>query len=216
MFFRKEKTNVDPFSIFSEWFQEATTAIPENPNAMAVATVTPDGQPTVRIVLLKEFSPKGFVFFTNYTSSKSQQLDINNKASLLFYWNTIKKQVRVEGTVQKVPHKVSEHYFHSRSRESQLGTHASLQSQKLDSHGTLEKRFFEFQKKFDKKTVPCPENWGGYILEPNYIEFWQNGYHRLHKRTIFTKIRQKNHNGEIEKRNTPDAPHQWKKERLFP
>ena len=177
----------DPLSLFEEWFAEADAAEPNDPNAMALATAGANGQPHVRMVLLKGHDPNGFVFYTNEQSAKGAQLRENARAALLFHWKSLRRQVRVEGSVERVADADADTYFATRSRDSQLGAWASDQSRPLDSRETFEKRFEDLSGRFDGKDVPRPPHWGGYRVNPDTIEFWTDRAHRLHERRLFTR-----------------------------
>jgi pyridoxamine 5'-phosphate oxidase len=176
----------NPFQEFHAWFKEAELNSGLNfPNAMSLATTGADGRPGLRTVLLKGVSEEGFVFYTNYTSRKGSELDFNPQAALCFYWDRIFRQVRVEGSVEKVSREDSEAYFHSRPRLSQIGAWASRQSQEIASRAELEERVKEVTERFRGKEVPLPEFWGGYLLKPDHFEFWQLGEGRLHDRFVY-------------------------------
>jgi pyridoxamine 5'-phosphate oxidase len=176
----------DPIALFDEWLAEARAAEINDPEAMALATAA-DDQPTVRMVLLKGHGPDGFVFYTNEQSAKGGQLAIDPHAALLFHWKTLRRQVRIEGTVERVPDAQADAYFASRGRDSQLGAWASDQSRPLDSRATFEQRFEEVKQRFEGQGVPRPAHWGGYRVVPNRIEFWTDRPHRLHERRLFTR-----------------------------
>lgn len=176
----------NPIEHFDTIFAEAKRTVTTDPTAMVLSTCTSDGRPSSRVVLLKHVTPSGFTFFTNYFSRKSRELDENKFAALCFYWPEINKQIRIEGTVKQVPPAVSDEYFASRPRESQLGAWASDQSQPLPNRGILLKRFKEFEKKYEGQPVPRPPYWGGFLLRPTSIEFWTNVDHRLHDRFLYT------------------------------
>ena len=183
------KANVDasPIRQFELWFQEAGASgmSDQDTVSMTLATASRDGRPCARIVLLKSFDDRGFVFFTNYNSRKGQELAENARACLLFYWSPLWRQVRIEGTVEKVSEEESDEYFHSRPLGSKLGAWASDQSQTIKSRNELEDRFEEFGWKF-ADNVPRPPHWGGYRVKPERIEFWQGRENRLHDRLLYT------------------------------
>jgi pyridoxamine 5'-phosphate oxidase len=178
----------DPFQLFDEWFAEAARAEPNDPNAMALATADLEGRPSVRMVLLKGHGPEGFVFYTNEESSKGRQLRENPSAALLFHWKSLRRQVRVEGPVERVPPAEADAYFSSRARDSQLGAWASDQSRPLDNRSTFEQRFEETKQRFEGREVPRPSHWGGYRVVPRRMEFWTDRPHRLHERRLFTRL----------------------------
>lgn len=176
-----------PNELFQQWFDDANKSGILLPEAMSVSSVDSSGQPSSRMVLLKEFDEQGFVFYTNYGSRKSQELTENNKVALLFHWNVLQRQVRIEGTVEKVSGEQSAKYFHSRDRGSQIGAWASHQSKKLTQDNELKQQFEYYQTLFKDKEVPLPEFWGGWRVKPHYIEFWQGRASRLHDRICFEK-----------------------------
>jgi len=177
----------DPLALFDEWFADARAKEPNDPEAMALATADATGNPSVRIVLLKGHGPKGFVFYTNEQSAKGGQLRENPRAALLFHWKSLRRQVRLEGPVDRVSDAEADAYFASRARDSQLGAWASDQSRPLDSRETFEHRFEEMKRRFDGQQVPRPPHWGGYRVVPQRIEFWTDRPHRLHERRLFTR-----------------------------
>lgn len=176
-----------PFALFDEWFAEAREKELNDPNAMALATAGADGRPHVRMVLLKGHGPAGFVFYTNDESDKGEQLRENPRAALLFHWKTLRRQVRIEGAVERVAAAEANAYFATRSRDSQLGAWASDQSRPLDMRLTFEKRFEEMSRRFEDQDVPRPSHWGGYRVIPDRVEFWSDRPHRLHERRLFTR-----------------------------
>jgi len=177
----------DPFQLFDEWFAEAQASEPNDPSAMALATAGSDGQPHVRMVLLKAHGPDGFVFYTNRQSAKADQLRENPRAALLFHWKSLRRQVRVEGEIEDVSGAEADAYFATRGRDSQLGAWASDQSRPLDSRATFEQRFEDMKRRFDGRDVPRPAHWGGYRVIPARMEFWSDRPHRLHERRLFTR-----------------------------
>ena len=178
----------DPFQLFDQWLAEARRAEPNDPEAMALSTADGSGQPSVRMVLLKGHGPDGFVFYTNEQSDKGGQLAGNPRAALLFHWKSLRRQVRIEGTVQRATDAEADAYFATRGRDSQLGAWASEQSRVLDARATFEARFEEMKQRFEGRDVPRPPHWGGYRVIPERIEFWTDREHRLHERRLFTRI----------------------------
>lgn len=177
----------DPFALFDVWYAEARTTEPNDSNAMALATVGADGQPSLRMVLLKGHGPEGFTFYTNRESRKAGELAATPRAALLFHWKSLRRQIRIEGPVGRVSDAESDAYFATRSRDSQLGAWASDQSRPLSDRATFEARFAEMQARFEGGDVPRPPHWGGYRVAPERIEFWNDREHRLHERRIFTR-----------------------------
>lgn len=177
----------NPIDQFMEWFEQALSTDMVDPNAMTLATATKEGIPSSRIVLLKGVDKKGFRFYTNYKSRKARELEENPQAALCFYWPPLERQVRIEGDVKKLSHQDSEAYFQQRPRLSQLGAWASNQSSELESRGELETKFEEIKKRFENKEVPLPDFWGGYLLQPTRIEFWQGRKSRMHDRICYKK-----------------------------
>jgi pyridoxamine 5'-phosphate oxidase len=179
----------DPVKQFEKWFDEAVQAGISEPNAMHLATVNEQGKPSSRIVLLKGIAKEGFVFYTNYQSKKGKELDQNPACAITFFWADIERQVRMEGVAERVDTNLSEIYFQSRPRGSQIGAWASPQSSVVKNREILEQRFSEIEKKFEtQKVLPRPHQWGGYRIDPLLIEFWQGRAGRLHDRIQFTKV----------------------------
>ena len=179
-------SETDPFQLFADWFAEARESEPNDPDAMALATSTPDGRPSVRMVLLKGHGPEGFTFYTNLDSRKGAEIAANARAALLFHWKTLRRQVRIEGPVAPVRDAEADAYFDTRSRDSQLGAWASWQSRPLDARATFEKRYEEIVRRFEGGTVPRPPRWSGFRVTPELLEFWSDRPHRLHERRVFT------------------------------
>jgi pyridoxamine 5'-phosphate oxidase len=177
----------DPDTLFEEWFAEARGSELNDSNAMALATVGADGQPSARMVLLKGHDGRGFVFYTNQQSRKAGELQLPARAALLFHWKSLRRQVRVEGPVSLVSTEEADAYFASRARDSQLGAWASDQSRPLADRETFEARFDEAKARFEGGDVPRPPHWGGYRVTAERIEFWQDRAHRLHERRLFTR-----------------------------
>ncbi|KTE40760.1 MULTISPECIES: pyridoxamine 5'-phosphate oxidase [unclassified Sphingopyxis] len=177
----------DPFALFDAWFAEARTSEPNDANAMALATTTPDGHPSLRMVLLKGYGPDGFIFYTNLDSRKGNELAANPHVALLFHWKSLRRQIRIEGPVSPVDDATADAYFATRSRDSQLGAWASDQSRPLDSRETFEARFAEMQARFEGQDVPRPPRWSGWRVAPQRIEYWQDREHRLHERNLFVR-----------------------------
>ncbi len=177
--------NTDPFALFQTWFDEAVAAEINDPDAMAIASVDENGMPSVRMVLLKEWSPDGFVFYTNYESRKSGELMATGKAAFVIHWKSLRRQVRVVGAVSKASAAQSDAYFASRGQGSRIGAWASKQSQPLESRAALAAEVEATTAKFGDE-VPRPPHWGGFVIDPQEIEFWADGEHRLHDRFRFT------------------------------
>jgi pyridoxamine 5'-phosphate oxidase len=195
------REKADPLALFADWYAEAGKSEPNDPSAMTVATVGPDGMPSARMVLLKDYDSLGFVFYTNYDSRKGRQLLAHGKAALLFHWKSLRRQVRLEGPVSKTTPEEADAYFATRDRGSQIGAWASDQSRPLESRFALEKRVAEFTAKHMIGSVPRPPYWSGFRLQPTLIEFWQDGAFRLHDRLEYT-------------RSSTDAP--WSTRTLYP
>jgi pyridoxamine 5'-phosphate oxidase len=177
----------DPNALFAAWLADAEASEPNDPNAVALATVNAAGQPAVRMVLLKGHDARGFIFYTNQQSRKADDLRANARAGMLFHWKTLRKQVRVEGPVTPVSVEEADAYFATRGRLSRLGAWASDQSRTLDARATLEAKLAEVTARFDGVDVPRPPHWSGYRVTPETIEFWEDGEHRLHNRRVFTR-----------------------------
>ena len=177
--------NSEPFELFQRWYAEAQASEPNDPNAMALATVNADGQPSVRMVLLKDADPQGFVFYTNYESRKGRQLLETRKAAIVLHWKSLGRQVRAEGAVESVTDAEADAYFASRPKASQIGAWASQQSRPLESRFELEKRVASFTAKYAIGAVPRPSFWSGFRILPHYIEFWENRPFRLHDRLVY-------------------------------
>jgi pyridoxamine 5'-phosphate oxidase len=184
---RERDLDRDPLRQFELWFAEAGAAGVRMPEAAAVATATPDGAPSVRMVLVKGFDEHGFVFFTNYASRKGDELAENPRAALMFYWDPLGRQVRLEGPVTKTSAEESDAYAQSRPRGSQLGALASPQSQPVDSREVLERRVAELRERYGEGELPRSDGWGGFRLEPESIEFWQQRHDRLHDRLRYRR-----------------------------
>jgi len=182
---RRADLKPDPIAQFDIWFQQALDVHQMDANAMTLSTVSAAGQPSSRIVLLKGFDERGFIFYTNYSGRKSVDIEQNPRVSLCFYWPALDRQVRIDGKAEKVSRKKSAEYFALRPRESQIGAWASDQSSPAKNRQELEKKFDNMAKQFDNELVPLPNDWGGYVVKPQKMEFWQGRANRLHDRFVY-------------------------------
>jgi len=189
----------DPFVLFEAWLNDAKKTEPHDHDAMSLATATPDGRPSLRMVLLKGLGPDGFVFYTNAESRKGHEIAKNNNAAMCFHWKTLRRQIRIEGTLNEVGAHFADAYFATRSRESCIAAWAADQSRPMKGRGEFEARYEAAEKKFEGKNIPRPDHWTGFRLEPDVIEFWLDLPHRMHDRVCY-------------RRNGSD----WTQERLYP
>ncbi|XP_076007584.1 pyridoxine-5'-phosphate oxidase [Genypterus blacodes] len=187
-FEENQLVSLDPIKQFGDWFDQATKC-PKigEANAMCIATATTDGRPSARMVLLKGYSNEGFRFFSNYESRKGTELESNPYASIVFYWEPLNRQIRIEGNVERIPYQSSCDYFHSRPKSSQIGAVVSRQSSPVPNRDYLRQKNSELEEKYKDTEVPMPDYWGGYIVKPYLIEFWQGQTNRLHDRIVFSK-----------------------------
>jgi pyridoxamine 5'-phosphate oxidase len=184
---REQDVAGDPLSQFAAWYGEAEAAGLRLPEAVALATASPEGAPSLRMVLLKGFDERGFVFFSNYMSAKGRELAVNPRAALLFYWDSLGRQVRITGSVARTSAEESESYIRSRPRESQLSALASPQSETVESRSALEQRVANLRQEFGDGELPLPTNWGGFRLAMETVEFWQQRHDRLHDRLRYRR-----------------------------
>lgn len=189
----------DPFERFQSWFEEAKQKEINDPNAMTVASVDASGRPSLRMVLLKGYDERGFVFFTNFESRKGRELLANPQAALLFHWKSLRRQIRIEGSASPVSEAEADEYYHSRPRQSQIGAWASQQSRPLESRFALEKAVAKYAAKHPVGEIPRPPYWSGFRIVPDYFEFWEDKPFRLHDRLVFQR-----------------AGGNWRTEKLFP
>ncbi|XP_076461796.1 pyridoxine-5'-phosphate oxidase-like [Babylonia areolata] len=210
----EDLTVKEPFQQFQLWLEEAIQIHGIEANCMSLATATKDGLPSVRLMLMKSFSKEGFIFFTNYDSRKAKELEENPQCSLMFYWEALKKSVRIEGTVMRIPEEESEKYFHSRPRESQIGAVVSHQSAIIPSREALDKKNENLKLRYADESIPVPRpHWGGYRMIPDSFEFWYGHRNRLHDRLRFRRPQK----GEVINRDlTMEAEDGWLLERLAP
>ena len=192
--------SAEPFRLFAAWLEDATRSEPNDPNALALATVDPDGLPDVRMVLLKGFDEQGFVFYTNFESAKGREILSSMKVAMCFHWKSLRRQVRVRGPVEVVSDEEADAYFKTRPRGSRIGAWASKQSRPLESRFALEKAVAEYTARYAIGEIPRPKHWSGFRLVPDTIEFWHDRPFRLHDRVVFTR--------------TGDGG--WEKTRLYP
>ena len=187
MYLTEKNINKNPFAQFDIWFEDAKKIGLKDSNAMNVASASKDGMPSSRMVLLKSYDENGFVFYTNYTSRKSKEIIDNPNVALNFFWDALERQVRVEGKIQKVDPVISDKYYDSRSRLSQLGAHASNQSETIECYEVITNKLAILEERYKGRKIPRPEHWGGFVIIPETIEFWQGHEGRIHDRLKFQK-----------------------------
>ena len=183
----RTSAGADPLELFSRWLKEAEQGDLPLPNAVNLATVDTEGRPRARMVLFKGLEAEGFVFYTNYHSAKARELEQRPDAALTFWWEPPGRQVRVEGTVRRLDEEIGDAYFKTRPRDSQIGAYASRQSEEVADHHQLERQYQEIEQRFEGQEIPRPEFWGGYVLIPNLIEFWQDASGRMHDRIRYQR-----------------------------
>jgi len=184
---QEQEMAADPMEMFARWLEEAIAAGIDEPNAMTLATATPEGKPSARVVLLKEMTRNGFTFFTNYRSRKGEELRTNPRAALLFDWHEMARQVRIEGAVEQLPPDESDAYYLSRPENARIGAWTSPQSRVVADRGELDALQREVEQRFAQEPLPRPDHWGGYLVRPERIEFWQGRPNRMHDRLVYEK-----------------------------
>ena len=187
---KKEDLPKDPLILFEKWFEQAERKKVNEPNAMTLSTIDPNGHPRSRVVLLKSYSFNGFLFFTNYNSIKGQSILKDNRVCLSFFWKPLQQQIIIQGTAEKTEKSVSERYFSNRPQLSKIAAMASRQSEKLISRKELNDRFSEIKRKYKNKEITCPDYWGGFLVRPTRIEFWQGRKNRMHDRIEYLFLKE--------------------------